>query len=61
MQADEVLYADDTICVAQKVPALNRLLTAIETEGRTYGMKLNKEKCELIAFGSPPGRVCFAD
>ena len=45
---DEVLYADDTICVSTNTAAMNRLLAAIETEGNKYGMKLNKTKCEVM-------------
>ena len=50
-QADEVLYADDAICIAQNERAMNRLLAAIETEGAKYGMKLNRSKCEVLGFG----------
>ena len=45
---DEVLYADDTICASTDTAAMNRLLAAIETEGKKYGMKLNKSKCEVM-------------
>ena len=57
---DEVVYADDTICIAQTVPAMNRQLQAIETEGAKYGFRLNKNKCEYLAFGGA-GPVRFAD
>eukprot|EP00969_Alexandrium_andersonii_P150011 6633326-Alexandrium_andersonii.AAC.1 len=36
METDEVLYADDTVCISQTVPAMNRLLHAVETRGREY-------------------------
>ena len=49
--ADEVLYADDTICIAQTMAAMNRLLSAIETEGEKYGLKLNRDKCEYLPLG----------
>ena len=49
---DEVLYADDTIFISQNADAMNRLLAAIEEEGELYGMRLNKNKCELLAFGA---------
>merc|ERR1712110_841053 len=49
--SDEVLYADDTICLAQTEPAMNKLLMAIEREGTKYGMKLNFKKCEYLQFG----------
>ena len=50
---DEVLYADDTICISQNASAMNKLLASIEEEGDLYGMKLNKNKCELMQFGTP--------
>ena len=40
---DEVLYADDTICISQSERAMNLLLESIETEGAHYGMKINKK------------------
>jgi len=51
-EADEVLYADDTICLAQSAAAMNRLLAAIEAEGASYGMKLNKTNCEYLPIGA---------
>ena len=42
---DEVLYADDAICISHNAAAMNRLLKEIETEGLKYGMKLNEDKC----------------
>ena len=53
---DEVLYADDTICIAQNEQAMNRLLAAIETEGKKYGMRLNKNKCEYLPIGGREDR-----
>lgn len=44
--SDEVLYADDTICVTKTKPAMNRLINEIEREGTKYGLKLNCDKCE---------------
>ena len=41
-------YADDTICITTKTEAMNKFLKAIEEQGLRYGMKLNKNKCELI-------------
>ena len=57
---DEVLYASDTICFTQTVAAMNRLLKAIEEEGQTYGLKLNRGKCEYLSFGNA-GDVKFAN
>ena len=48
---DQVLYADDTICIAQNERAMNRILKAIEEEGEKYGVRLNKDKCEYLGFG----------
>ena len=51
MGTDHILYADDTICISEDEDAMNRLVHANETEGLTYGLKLNKTKCECIKFG----------
>ena len=60
MEADEILYADDTLCIFEDEEALNRLLAAIETEGNRYRLKLNKGKCEYLTFG-PSGRIKLKD
>ena len=60
MEANEVLYADDTICISEDEEAMNRLLSEIEILGNTYGLKLNKVKCEYLKFGDA-GPVYFAD
>ena len=49
---DQVLFADDTICIAQDKQVMEDMLKAIEEEGAKYGMKLNKKKCELLAWGT---------
>ena len=43
---DEVLFADDTICISESAEALTRLLHSIEEEGEKYGLTLNKDTCE---------------
>jgi hypothetical protein len=48
---DEVLYADDTICISTDTRAMNKLLASIEKEGARYGLKLNRNKCEVILTG----------
>ena len=48
---DQVLYADDTICMSENEEAMTRLIQAIEKEGATYGLRLNKKKCEYLHFG----------
>ena len=60
MDTDEILYADDTICISEDEQAMSRLLAAIEVEGAKYGLKLNKKKCEYLYFGQA-GRVFFSD
>ena len=60
METDEILYADDTICVSEDEDAMNRLLAAIETEVLKYGSKFNKTKCEYLKFGQAR-RVKFQD
>ena len=57
---DQVVHADNTICIGLSTAGLNRLLAAIEVEGCKYGMKLNKRKCEFIGIGNT-GSVKIAD
>ena len=46
---DEIVYADDTICISADTNAMNHFLKSIEEEGRKYGLMLNKDKCELLS------------
>ena len=57
---DEVVYADDTICVSTSTAAMNLFLKDIEIEGEKYGLKLNKDKCELLTT-SLNADIRFAD
>ena len=57
---DEVTYADDTICISTDTRAINEFVKHIEREGKRYGMKLNKDKCELITT-HPLANVYFED
>ena len=45
---DEILFADDTICISENAKRLTKLLQAIQKTGRKYGMHLNMGKCEVI-------------
>ena len=45
---DEVLFADDTICISENAAALTELLHQIQEIGQKYGLTLNMDKCELI-------------
>ena len=57
---DEVLYADDAICMTQDEEAIQRLLKEIEALGHTYGLRLNRGKCEFLSFDNT-GTVTFHD
>ena len=57
---DQVLYADDTICMSENEEAMTRFIQAIEKEGATYGLRLNKKKCEYLHFGQAK-EVQFTD
>ena len=43
---DEVLYADDTIIFSTCSKTLQKYLHVIEDTACTYGLHLNKKKCE---------------
>ena len=49
---DEILYADDTICISENERAMERLLAAIEEEGAKYGLQLNRTKCAYLKIGT---------
>jgi hypothetical protein len=57
---DEIMYADDTICISSDTKAVNKFIQNIEAEGEKYNMKLNREKCEVI-HNSTTANVHFAD
>ena len=60
MDVDEILYADGKICVTQDETAMDKLLSSIEAEGKRYGFKLNRSKCEYLPFCNA-GNVKFKD
>ena len=57
---DEILYADDTICIGTDTRSLNLFLKTIERKAKQYGLKLNTGKCEMITNQINPN-VHFAD
>ena len=57
---DEVTYADDTICIPRCMKTRHQFVETTENEGCTYGMKLNKTKCELLT-NSGNARIIFPD
>ena len=57
---DEVMYADDTICISEDTKTMNQFIQRIETVGAEYGLKLNKNKCELLTTELNPN-IHFAD
>ena len=48
---DEILFADDTICITRDTRTMNKMLSAVEKIGWKSGMRLNKGKCEALQFG----------
>ena len=56
---DEVLYADDTICISTDTRVINRRLSHIEKHGARYGLLLNKDKCEVLS--NAHADIHFAD
>ena len=56
---DEVTYADDAICITTDTKTLNLFVKHIE-EGERYGMRLNKNKCEVIT-SRPNANIHFGD
>ena len=57
---DEVMYADDTICIGTDTRKINQMLEAIEVEGEKCGLKLNKKKCEVM-YTAEDANVHFKD
>ena len=57
---DEVVFADDTICITQDSKITNRMLKAIEVIGKKSGMRLNRGKCEAIKYGGT-AKIMFLD
>ena len=51
---DEVMYADDTICIATNTRQMNKFIETIEELGLEYGLKLNYKKCELVTTETNP-------
>ena len=63
---DEILFADDTICVSENAQALTLLLHKIQEKGQQYGLTLNKDKCEIIRISretqfTEEDKVTFTD
>ena len=51
---DEIMYADDTICISEDTKTMNQFIHIIEVVGEGYGLKLNKIKCELLSTEKDP-------
>ena len=58
-----VLYADDIVLISEDEDARNNFLGLIEEEGASLGLRLNKNKCELLIGGTalPDRPICFPD
>ena len=57
---DEVMYADDTICISEDTKTMNQFIQKIESIGAEYGLTSNKNKCELLTSEKDPN-IHFAD
>ena len=57
---DEILYADDTILVGTDTRKINAYLAELEAAAAAYGLRLNKDKCCVIAMYNNPN-IKFAD
>ena len=57
---DEIVYADDTICVSTGEEAMNLFLKDIENVGKRYGLSLNRNKCEMLTT-SLNANITFAN
>ena len=44
----DVLYADDTALISGSTKAINAFIAAVETNGKKYGLQLNRDKCEFL-------------
>ena len=51
---DEVMYADDTICISTDTRTINQFVREIEETGIKYGLKLNRNKCEVLTTEKNP-------
>ena len=59
---NEVLYADDTVCITNDVESMNMYLKEVEIESARRGLRLNRGKRELMKLGNwTPGTVAFSD
>ena len=57
---DEVLYADDIICVPTNTMALNKLLALVEEERGKHVLEQNKTKNDVM-YNSTKASVHFRD
>ncbi len=57
----DLLYADDTLLLANDTRVMNILIKEIEIESTKYNMKLNKKKCNFIAINCSKPNVHFSD
>jgi len=57
---NEILYADDTLLISKNTQGMNKLLHAIEEESTYYGLRLNQDKCHIIAMNGR-NQVRFSD
>ena len=58
---NEMLYADDTICISENTRTMNTCLAKIEEESATQELQLRKVKLEFLNMREGKSRVHFAD
>jgi hypothetical protein len=49
-------YADDIVLVTRNTPTLKELLSALETEGKKMGLRINEEKTKYMKMSSTRAR-----
>ena len=60
-EVTHVLFADDTLLLANNKQSIEGLLTAVETISGICGMKLNKNKCVELSSGSTERKLLPLD
>ena len=58
---DELLYADDTIILSTSQATMQQFLKAIEIVGAKLGLRLNKDKGEMLIMGHNTASVKYLD
>ncbi len=57
----ELIYADDAVLISSTKKPLQTLLQTIEKHAIRYGLKLNRDKCEMITIKGVNTKIKFTD